>query len=53
MADVEGDGVCPVQTGIIPGATTVILPGVWHNQEPGKLWYGSMEVVQQWDKYLP
>eukprot|EP00878_Enallax_costatus_P023019 GHUV01024466.1.p1 GENE.GHUV01024466.1~~GHUV01024466.1.p1 ORF type:complete len:143 (+),score=24.13 GHUV01024466.1:164-592(+) len=52
-ANVEGDGVCPVRTGTIPGARTLVLPDVWHNQEPGKLWYGSMEVVQQWDQYLP
>jgi hypothetical protein len=51
--EVDGDGVCPVQTGLLPGAESLVLPGVWHNAEPGKLWYGSQQVVPQWDKFLP
>lgn len=51
--DVDGDGVCPVETAVVPGAEVLVLPGVWHNAEPGKLWYGSAQVVKQWDKLLP
>jgi hypothetical protein len=51
--EVDGDGVCPVQTALLSGAESLILPGVWHNAEPGKLWYGSQQVVPLWDTFLP
>ncbi|WIA15276.1 hypothetical protein OEZ85_001947 [Tetradesmus obliquus] len=53
QVEVDGDGVCPVQTGLLPGAEQLVLPGVWHNAEPGKLWYGSQQVVPLWDSFLP
>lgn len=52
--DVEGDGVCPVETALLPGAEHVVWPGIWHTEKgPGKLWYGSEQVVEWWDEYLP
>lgn len=53
QVEVDGDGVCPVQTALLPGAESLVLPGVWHNAEPGKLWYGSQQVVPAWDNFLP
>jgi hypothetical protein len=50
---VDGDSVTPISTGMLPGAEQLVLPGVWHNQAPGKLWYGSPEVVEAWDKFIP
>lgn len=35
------------------GAEQLVLPGVWHNAESGKLWYGSHQVVQLRDSFLP
>ena len=51
--EVPGDGVCPLETGRLPGAEHVVLPGVWHQEDKAKLWYGSKEAVPLWDKYLP
>lgn len=53
QVEVDGDGVCPVETATVPGAELLVLPDVWHDAAPDKLWYGSREVVEQWDKYLP
>eukprot|EP00877_Chromochloris_zofingiensis_P006945 jgi/Chrzof1/2503/Cz11g18020.t1 len=50
---VDGDGVCPVDTALLPGAEHVIMPGVWHTPKQHRLWYGSPDVVRQWDEYLP
>lgn len=51
QGEVSGDGVCPVQTGLLPGSEHVILPGVWHTAGKHK-WYGSPEVVAQWEPLL-
>jgi hypothetical protein len=53
VSEVKGDGVCPVETAMLPGAKTLILPDVWHNAAPGVQWYGSKDIVKIWDKYLP
>lgn len=50
---VKGDGVCPLETGALPGAQMVVLPGVWHNPKPGHTWYGDEAAVAQWDVWLP
>lgn len=50
---VDGDGVTPIQCSLLPGAQHLVLPGVWHNAAPGKHWYGTQEVVEQWDSLLP
>ena len=52
-----GDGIIPVATSQLPGATDVVLDGVRHSnfvptiQKSLKLpvkWYGSSDVVEQW-----
>jgi hypothetical protein len=52
-AAVDGDGVTPISSALLPGAQQLVLPGVWHNAAPGKEWYGTRDVVAQWDKWLP
>jgi hypothetical protein len=51
---VWGDGVCPQHTALLPGAEHVVLPRVWHSPSavPGRLWYGSPAVVEQWAQYI-
>lgn len=52
-AEVDGDGVTPVSCSLLPGAQHLVLPEVWHNAAPGKKWYGTREVVDQWDSLIP
>lgn len=54
-AAVDGDGVTPISSALLPGADHLVLPGVWHNAQPqaGKKWYGTADVVEEWDKFLP
>jgi hypothetical protein len=51
---VWGDGVCPLETALLPGAQHVVLPHVWHtpSKVAGRRWYGTEEVVAQWRQYL-
>lgn len=50
--DVEGDGVTPLESALLPGARHVLLPGVWHSPGGGRRWYGSEAVVPLWAAYL-
>lgn len=52
-AAVDGDGVTPLACAMLPGAAELVLPGVWHNRAPGRRWYGSDDVVEQWAQLLP
>ena len=47
-ADVDGDGVTPVQTALLEGATRVVMDGVAHEPGARKIWYGSPEAVARW-----
>lgn len=61
-AEVEGDGVTPVETAMLEGAERVVLDGVTHQPPPGKpkkkeshkaiRWYGDVDVVRQWAPLL-
>ncbi len=45
---VDGDGVVPVESALLPGSENVSLDGVHHNRRMG-LWYGSdRETVSRW-----
>ncbi len=45
---VEGDGVVPVESALLPGSEAVVLDDVYHNAFFGR-WYGSdREVVDEW-----
>jgi hypothetical protein len=50
-AELEGDGVCPSQCALLPGARALLLPGVWHTSAHLP-WYGSAHVVKAWEHYL-
>ena len=53
--DAAGDGVCPVESCLLPGRVReLVLDGVHHGPGPrNRIWYGSREVVEQWDAFLP
>ena len=50
--DVDGDGVTPLCIAHLPGAESLVLPGVWHIPRRGHLWYGDEAVQQQWLPYI-
>ncbi|KAI8468237.1 MAG: hypothetical protein J3K34DRAFT_452117 [Monoraphidium minutum] len=50
--DADGDGVTPVESALLPGATHVLLPGVRHLPGGRRPWYGSEGVVPLWAVYL-
>mmetsp|Transcript_12279 Transcript_12279/g.44170 ORF Transcript_12279/g.44170 Transcript_12279/m.44170 type:complete len:83 (+) Transcript_12279:946-1194(+) len=49
---VWGDGITPVETAHLAGATCVTLDGVFHtplgSDEKDRPWYGSPRVLDQW-----
>ena len=47
-AEDRGDGLVPVASALLAGATPVVLPGVAHGGAFGPSWYGSPEVVERW-----
>lgn len=45
---VEGDGIVPVESALLPGSESLVLDGVHHNRRLGR-WYGSDgETVARW-----
>jgi len=51
QADVWGDGITPTEWALLPGAEQLTLEGVFHSPVgagPGRLWYGSKGVLEQW-----
>eukprot|EP00803_Ostreobium_quekettii_P003031 evm.model.scf_1804.3 EVM.evm.TU.scf_1804.3 scf_1804:14708-18324(+) len=47
-----GDGVCDINTALLPSARHVILDSVYHSPGSGLSWYGSREVIPQWSTYI-
>jgi len=52
-ADVDGDGITPVETALMDGATHIVLDGVYHtplgaDDANGRSWYGSESVLAAW-----
>ena len=50
---VDGDGVTPLRSAMLRGATEIVLEGVTHkakptNEESGDAWYGAAPVVRTW-----
>jgi hypothetical protein len=44
-----GDGVVPLQTGLLEGSRKVIIPGLRHDPRPDRPWYGtSPAYVRAW-----
>jgi pimeloyl-ACP methyl ester carboxylesterase len=48
QGDVWGDGLVPVSSSLLEGATPVVLEDVGHFLGFGGLWYGAPEVVPRW-----
>jgi hypothetical protein len=46
--DLEGDGVVPLRSALLPGAPSIVYPDAWHGQYPGRDWYGSGRFVRDW-----
>lgn len=50
---VDGDGVTPLRSAMLRGATEIVLEGVTHKAKPtrdesGDAWYGAAAVVRTW-----
>lgn len=44
-----GDGVVPLESGLLEGSRKVIMPGLRHDPRPDRPWYGSsVPIVQGW-----
>ncbi|KAI7845121.1 hypothetical protein COHA_001326 [Chlorella ohadii] len=52
--DVGGDFVTPLCISQLPGAESLILPGVWHfpRWSSAQPWYGSPQITELWQPYL-
>lgn len=52
--DVDGDGVTPLCISHLPGAQSLVLPGVWHvpRRKAAQLWYGDGDVLEHWRHFL-
>jgi pimeloyl-ACP methyl ester carboxylesterase len=51
QGDAWGDGIIPIESAYLDGATNLAIDDVYHSPRSGK-WYGSQEVVDIWSKYL-
>jgi hypothetical protein len=51
QGDAWGDGIIPIESAYLDGATNIAIDGVYHSPRSGK-WYGSQEAVDIWAKYL-
>jgi len=45
---IEGDGLIPVSSALLPGSRQIILDGAAHGQGAGHPWYGSEAWVDAW-----
>lgn len=58
VGDCWGDGVTPVDAAHLEGATNLTFDGVWHSPperrgaDLHKPWYGTEQVLAQWQHYL-
>ena len=48
VAMVDGDGLIPLGSALLPGAPSVILDDARHGQWPGRDWYGSDRPMDRW-----
>jgi len=46
--DLEGDGLVPLASALLPGAPSIVLQDAWHGQFPGREWYGADRFVDVW-----
>jgi hypothetical protein len=45
---IDGDGLIPVASALLPGALPIVLDGADHGMSPGRPWYGSERYVDEW-----
>ncbi|MBX0327376.1 lipase [Oscillochloris sp. ZM17-4] len=44
-----GDGVVPLESGLLAGSRQLVIPGLRHDDRPGQPWYGSSPaIVRAW-----
>ncbi len=48
VAHAEGDGLIPVASALLDGATQLVLDDAVHGQFGGQPWYGSEEMLDAW-----
>lgn len=48
LVSAEGDGLIPIESALLDGATRIVLDGVVHGQFGGQPWYGSEDIVDSW-----
>jgi hypothetical protein len=48
VALVDGDGLIPLGSALLPGAPSIILDDARHGQWPGRDWYGSDGPMDRW-----
>jgi hypothetical protein len=46
--EIEGDGLVPVRSALLPGAPSLVLDDAAHGQWPGRGWYGSDDQLDRW-----
>jgi pimeloyl-ACP methyl ester carboxylesterase len=51
QGDAWGDGIIPIESAYLDGATNIAIDSVYHSPRSGK-WYGSQDAVDIWAKYL-
>ena len=47
-AQIEGDGLIPLWSALLPGAPSLVLDDAHHGQWPGRDWYGSVGPMDRW-----
>jgi hypothetical protein len=45
---IEGDGLIPVESALLPGARQIVLDDADHGQFPRTPWYGSPGILDRW-----
>jgi hypothetical protein len=46
--EIEGDGLIPLASSLLPGAAQLVLDDVAHGQGIGRDWYGSPAILARW-----
>ena len=46
--EITGDGLIPLASALLPGATQLVLDDAAHGQGIGRDWYGSARFVDRW-----
>lgn len=52
VGNVDGDGVCPLKSGLLPGSQHVILDQVCHESGSDIPWYGSPSIIPFWEEHI-